>query len=168
MARFVLQRLLSALLLLFAISILTFLIFQAIPGGDPAQRLAGRQSTPQTVEDIRKQWGFDKPIYVQYYRTMEKILSGDVISYNQQLPVWGQIKQDAPATLSLAIGAGIIWLELGDPVRGHRRPVGRTMVRPDADGPVVDRRLDAGLPDRRAASSMSSRTSSGGSRSAAT
>src|SRR4029077_17373196 len=61
----------------------------------------------------RKQWGFDKPIYVQYYRTMEKIITGDVISYNQQLPVWGQIKQDAPATLSLAIGAGIIWLSLG-------------------------------------------------------
>jgi peptide/nickel transport system permease protein len=113
MARFVFQRALSTILVLFAISILCFAIFQVIPGGDPAQRLAGRQATPQTVKDIRKQWGFDKPVYVQYYRTMERIFTGKVISYNQQLPVWNQIKQGLPATLSLAIGAGIIWLGLG-------------------------------------------------------
>jgi peptide/nickel transport system permease protein len=113
MARFILQRTLSVVLVLFVISILVFLMFQAIPGGDPARRLAGRKATEQTIADIRKQWGFDKPIYVQYYRTMEKILTGKVISYTQQQNVLDEIKRDAPATLSLAIGAGIIWLGLG-------------------------------------------------------
>src|SRR5271154_69838 len=113
MARFILQRTLSVILVLFAISILTFLIFQAIPGGDPAQRLAGRLATPQQVQDVRIKWGFDKPIYVQYYKTMKLVLTGKVISYTQQLNVVDQIKQDAPATLSLAIGAGIIWLGIG-------------------------------------------------------
>jgi peptide/nickel transport system permease protein len=113
MARFIIKRLISVVAVLFAISVLTFLIFQAIPNGDPAQRLAGRLATPQQVQDVREKWGFDKPIYVQYAKTMEQILSGKVISYTQQINVLDEIGRDLPATLSLAIGAGIIWLGLG-------------------------------------------------------
>jgi peptide/nickel transport system permease protein len=113
MVRFVLHRIVSVVAVLFAISVLTFLIFQAIPNGDPALRLAGRLATPQQVADVRAQWGFDKPIYVQYLNTMGKILSGSVVSYTQQVNVLQEIKRDLPATLSLAIGAGVIWLGLG-------------------------------------------------------
>jgi peptide/nickel transport system permease protein len=113
MARFILQRLVGVVAVLFAISVLTFLIFQAIPNGDPALRLAGRLATPQQVADVRAQWGFDKPIYDQYLTTMGKILDGSVVSYTQQVNVLQEIKRDLPATLSLAIGAGIIWLGLG-------------------------------------------------------
>jgi len=112
-ARFVLYRTFSLVGVLIAISILTFLIFQAIPSGDPALRLAGRLATPQQVQDVRKQWGFDKPIYDQYATTMDKIFTGKVISYTQQVNVLSEIKRDLPATLSLAIGAGVIWLSLG-------------------------------------------------------
>jgi peptide/nickel transport system permease protein len=73
MARFVVRRLFSMIVVLFAISVLTFLIFQAIPNGDPAVRLGGRTSTPETRDAIRKDWGFDKPIYEQYGITMKKI-----------------------------------------------------------------------------------------------
>jgi peptide/nickel transport system permease protein len=113
MARFVIRRTASMLVVLFAISVLTFLIFQAIPNGDPAQRLAGRASTPETVEAIRRTWGFDKPIYDQYLLTMKHVLAGDVISYTQQVNVEQEIRQDLPPTLSLAIGAGVIWLAFG-------------------------------------------------------
>jgi peptide/nickel transport system permease protein len=113
MIRFVIKRLLSMIGVLFAISILTFLIFQAVPNGDPAQRLAGRLATPQQVEDVRQQWGFDKPIYVQYGKTMEKIFTGKVISYTQQINVVDEIKRDLGPTASLAIGAAIIWFTLG-------------------------------------------------------
>jgi peptide/nickel transport system permease protein len=113
MVRFVVKRLISVVLVLFAISIVTFLIFQAMPNGDPALRMAGRLATPETVQAVRKQWGFDKPLYVQYGKTMEQILTGKVISYTQQLNVLDEIRRGAPATLSLAIGAGIIWLGLG-------------------------------------------------------
>ncbi len=113
MLRFIVRRLISVVLVLIAISILTFLIFQAIPNGDPALRLAGRLATPQQVQDVREQWGFDKPIYVQYVKTMDKVVTGQVISYTQQLNVMEEIRRGAPVTLSLAIGAGIIWLGLG-------------------------------------------------------
>ena len=113
MTRFLLHRVVSVVAVLFAISVLTFLIFQAIPNGDPALRLAGRLATPQQVADVRAQWGFDRPIYDQYVTTMGKIFTGQVVSYTQQVNVLSQIKSDLPATLSLAIGAGIIWLGLG-------------------------------------------------------
>jgi peptide/nickel transport system permease protein len=113
MGRFVVRRLISTVLVLFAISVLTFLIFEAIPNGDPAQRLAGRTSTPETVAAIRHTWGFDKPIYDQYLLAMKNVFTGRVMSYTQQVNVEQQIAQGLPATLSLAIGAGIIWLALG-------------------------------------------------------
>lgn len=113
MARFLVRRLLAMVVVLFAISVLTFLIFEAIPNGDPAVRLGGRSSTPETREAIRKDWGFDKPIYEQYAITMRKIFTGTVVSYSQQINVVDEIKRDLPATLSLAIGAGVIWLGFG-------------------------------------------------------
>ncbi len=113
MARFIVRRFFSMMAVLFAISVLTFLIFQAIPNGDPAVRLAGRTSTPETRAAVAKQWGFDKPIYEQYGITMKKIFTGTVISYSQQVNVVDEIKRDLPATLSLAIGAGVIWLFFG-------------------------------------------------------
>ena len=113
MGRFIVRRLISTAVVLFAISVLTFLIFEAIPNGDPAQRLAGRTSTPETVAAIRHTWGFDKPIYDQYLLTMKNVFTGKVMSYTQQVNVEDQIVKGLPATLSLAIGAGIIWLALG-------------------------------------------------------
>jgi peptide/nickel transport system permease protein len=113
MLRFALRRLFSCIALLFAISILTFLIFFAMPDSNPALRLAGRTATEVQIQGIEREWGFNKPIYVQYYKTMEKIFTGNVISYTQQLNVEQQIVQDLPPTLSLAIGAGIIWFFFG-------------------------------------------------------
>jgi peptide/nickel transport system permease protein len=113
MARFVIRRLFSMVVVLIAISILTFLIFQAIPNGDPAERMAGRKSTPENVEAIRKDWGFDEPIYAQYVQTMKNIFTGKVVSYTQQVDVVDEVRQGLPATVSLAIGAGLIWLVLG-------------------------------------------------------
>jgi peptide/nickel transport system permease protein len=113
MATFIVRRLASMLGVMFAISVLTFLIFQAIPNGDPALRLAGRLATPQQIEDVRKQWGFDKPIYVQYAKTMEKVFDGEVISYSQQQNVESEIWRDLPVTVSLALGAGVLFLAFG-------------------------------------------------------
>jgi peptide/nickel transport system permease protein len=88
----------------------TFAIFNVIPNGDPALRMAGRIQTPGQLDAIRNQWGFDKPVYVQYVKTMEKIFTGSVVSYTNQIDVDKEILQDVPRTFSLAIGAAIMWM----------------------------------------------------------
>jgi peptide/nickel transport system permease protein len=108
--RFVIRRLISMVLVLFVISVMTFLIFNWIPGGDPAVRLAGKSPTPGTIAAIRREWGFDKPLPVQYVKTMQKIFTGDLISYSSQVNVTQEIKQDAPRTFALAIGAALMWM----------------------------------------------------------
>jgi peptide/nickel transport system permease protein len=110
MARFVVRRVLAMILVLFAISVLTFTIFNVIPGGDPAVRLAGKQPKPEQLKRIREQWGFDKPVYVQYVKTMERIFSGSVVSYANQQEVVQEIKNGIPRTFSLAIGAALMWM----------------------------------------------------------
>ena len=110
MARFVIRRLTQMVLVMFAVSILTFLIFNVIPNGDPAVRMAGRQPTESQIEAIRKEWGFDQNIVVQYGTTMKKVFTGDLQSYFTQLPVGEEIKKGLPRTLSLAVGAAILWL----------------------------------------------------------
>jgi peptide/nickel transport system permease protein len=113
MTAFLARRLAGMAAVLLAISLLTFLIFQVIPDGDPALRMAGRLATPQQVQDVRRAWGFDKPVYVQYFTTMGKVLDGTVVSYSQQFNVEEEIGRDLPPTLSLALGAGFIWLLFG-------------------------------------------------------
>jgi peptide/nickel transport system permease protein len=108
--RFVVRRLIAMVLVLFAISVVTFFIFNVIPGGDPAVRLAGKQPQPAQLERIRQQWGFDKPVYVQYAKTMERIFTGSVVSYSTQINVVDEIRNDAPRTFSLAIGAALMWM----------------------------------------------------------
>ena len=66
MARFIVRRLISMIFVLFAVSVLTFAIFNVIPNGDPAVRMAGKNATETQIEAIRKDWGFDEPIYTQY------------------------------------------------------------------------------------------------------
>jgi peptide/nickel transport system permease protein len=110
MVRFAIRRLLGMLAVIIAISLLTFLLFEAIPNGDPARRLAGRLATANEISFIRHEYGFDKPIYVQYARTMKNIFTGNVYSYTQGFNVIDEIKAAFPATASLALGAGILWL----------------------------------------------------------
>ena len=110
MGRFILRRLVAMLAVLFAISIVTFSIFNVIPNGDPALRLAGRNTSADQISAIRRTWGFDKPVYVQYVKTMEKVFTGDLISYANQVDVDREIIQDIPRTFSLAIGAALMWM----------------------------------------------------------
>jgi peptide/nickel transport system permease protein len=110
MARFAIRRLLSMLVVMFVISVLTFLLFEAIPNGNPALRLAGRSATQLEIQQIEDKYGFNKPLYVQYVRTMKNIFTGQAYSYTQGFNVLDEIRAGLPATLSLAFGAGIIWL----------------------------------------------------------
>jgi len=110
---FLIRRLIGALLVLIAVSFITYLIFVKIPGGDPAFRIAGRTATEQNIQDIREKLRLDDPFYEQYWAMMKSLFTGTLVSYSSQLNVVDQIKSGIPATFSLCIGAGIIWLFFG-------------------------------------------------------
>ena len=113
MAAFAIRRILGAVIVLAIISFITFAIFIVVPGGDPAERMAGKNATDENIANIRETWGFDEPFYVQYFEMMKKVFTADLISYTTQQDVIDEIKRGAPATFSLAIGAAIIWLVFG-------------------------------------------------------
>jgi peptide/nickel transport system permease protein len=113
MARFILGRLAGMVAVLFAVSVLVFLIFNVIPNADPARQMAGRSASPQLIESINEEWGFNDPLPQQYLTMMGNILSGDVISYETQENVDERIVEGIPATFSLCIGAAVIWMFFG-------------------------------------------------------
>jgi peptide/nickel transport system permease protein len=110
---FVLRRLLGMAIVLIAVSFLVYIIFFKIPGGDPAQRIAGRTATQANITAIHDRLGLDRPFYVQWYKMVEQLVTGNLISYTDQLSVADQIWQGMPVTFSLSIGAAIIWLFFG-------------------------------------------------------
>ena len=110
MGRFVIRRLVSMVFVLFAISVLVFLIFNVIPNGDPAERMAGRTPTEAEIQRIREEWGFDDPLPAQYVTTMKKVFTGDLVSYFTRLDVVEEIVKGIPRTFALAIGAAILWM----------------------------------------------------------
>ncbi len=110
MLRFIVRRALSAIALLFAVSVVVFGIFEIIPSYNPARAIAGRNANATTVAEVSRKFGFDKPFYVQYANTMKLIFTGQVIDYQDDLNVVDQFRQKFPVTLSLVIPAAILWL----------------------------------------------------------
>ena len=113
MGQFVIRRLIGMAGVLFAISVIVFLIFNVIPNSDPAARIAGKNADPELIQRINEDWGFSDPLPEQYVTLMKKTFTGDLISYENQQDVVDQIWKGIPVTFSLCIGAGIIWLLLG-------------------------------------------------------
>jgi peptide/nickel transport system permease protein len=110
--RFVASRLASMVGVLVALSVLVFVIFFAMPGIDPARQLAGRNPSPATLDAIRKSFGLDRPLPVQYLRMMDQlVIQRDLESYTHRgVPVIPEIVKAVPVTMSLIIGAALLWL----------------------------------------------------------
>jgi peptide/nickel transport system permease protein len=114
MLRFLVRRVLGAIAVLFAISVLVFLIFNVVPATNPAARIAGKNATPQLIKSVEAEWGFDKSLPEQYWTQMKLIFTGKATSYSQaHINVDKRILEGVPATASLCIGAAIIWLAFG-------------------------------------------------------
>jgi peptide/nickel transport system permease protein len=109
---FIIRRLLWTLLVMFVITVLVFVIFFKTPGVDPARQIAGRNPSAQVMQEIRHQFGLDRPFPIQYGLMMKKIfITRDLVSYsNQGQRVIPEIAAAAPATLSLVFGAALIWV----------------------------------------------------------
>jgi peptide/nickel transport system permease protein len=124
MLRYIARRSLFGVLVLFVVSIVTFLIFIKLPASDPVLRIVGRHPSPQLVELVRHRLGLDRSFWIQYWNFAKGLiplpgffLNRDVyFSYANSIPVKTELWQRAPITATLAIGSAIIWIILGIPV----------------------------------------------------
>jgi peptide/nickel transport system permease protein len=115
MLGYIIRRLIQLVIVLIGVTMITFVIMYVVPG-DPAQMLAGKNATPEKVAQIQKQLGLDQPLYVQYFKFLNRLLHGDLgTSYQLDKPVTQLIKENAPNTIQLAFAAVLIEL-LGIPL----------------------------------------------------
>lgn len=124
MGRYLIRRSLFLLLVLWIVSVATFVIFVKLPAGDPARRAAGRRATERNIAQAREAFGLDKPWYVQYGRFARGLvpapgwfLNEEVyFSYANYIPVKEEIFQRIPVTATLALGGAAVWLLMGIPI----------------------------------------------------
>lgn len=115
MAKYIIRRLLWVIVLLFLVSLVTFVVFYLLPSADAAQLRAGRQPNPALVAQIRHNLGLDQAWYVQYFRYMKAlVLHFDFgYSYQSNVSVRTLIFDRLPATISLTVGAAVLFLVFG-------------------------------------------------------
>lgn len=101
--RYILQRLLLLLPVLFGTSILIFLLLRLIPG-DPAAVILGLRSTPERLAIVRNELGLDLPIHEQYFQWLGKVLQGDLgQDYRSNIPVTTLLSDRLPVTIELTL-----------------------------------------------------------------
>ena len=132
MIYFIIRRLIMTVFLLLLVSMITFAIFFLVPrlAGQTAYQLAaqyvGRNPIPSEIKAVEVKLGLNAPLYLQYGRYIKGIVAGihynngtDIsycpfpcfgYSFRNQQPVWPQLISDAPVTLSIAVGAAVLWL----------------------------------------------------------
>jgi peptide/nickel transport system permease protein len=115
--RYLIRRVLWAVMLFFAVTIVSYILFFIIPS-DPARQFAGKGATSTTVEQAKKYLGLDKPIYEQYYVFVKRLVVHQDLGhswYNRE-GVNQIIKDAAPVTASLVFGGAFFWMLLALPV----------------------------------------------------
>lgn len=113
---FIVRRIGANIIVLWGITVITFLLVFAIPA-DPARMIAGQKAPESVVITIRHQLGLDQPMPMQYWHYLVRLLHGDMgTSYIFNLPVTTMIGQRAGASLELALGCFIVELAIGLPL----------------------------------------------------
>ena len=116
--RYIVRRLAWSALLIVLVIFLTFLVFYQLPSADPAQLRAGRLATPELVAEIREKFGLDRPFYEQFWIYMRSVVTDFDLgySYYKNLSVREEIVSRLPASISVALGAFILWMAIALPV----------------------------------------------------
>src|SRR5919201_7164007 len=124
MGRYLIRRVLFMGLVLFVVSLLTFLIFVKLPAANPAIRAVGRATTPANIRAATHALGLDRPVWVQYWRFAKGLIPWPgfflnrqvYFSYTNFVPVSSQIYSRLPDTATLGLGAAGLWLLIGIPI----------------------------------------------------
>ena len=115
MLRLVVRRLLLLVPILIGLSIVVFVGVRSLPGG-PAQALLGERATQDSVANIERQLGLDKPVPVQYWRYVKTLAHFDLTSTTTRRPVVDEIAERFPATIQLTIAAMLFAIGIGVPL----------------------------------------------------
>jgi len=124
MGQYLIRRSLFMILVLFLVSVLTFLIFMKLPSGDPARMMGGQRTNAEDLQEIRENLGLDQPFWVQYGRFAKGMIPWPGLwldeqiyySYSNNVAIKEEIYPRLPYTFALAMGAAVIWLAIGIPV----------------------------------------------------
>ncbi|MFM9108784.1 MAG: ABC transporter permease [Chloroflexota bacterium] len=116
LVRLILRRLIFLVFVLFGLSIVTFSLSHLVPG-DPARLMAGPRASKAAVDKIRKKYGLDEPVAVQYVNYVKGVVRGDFgDSFTTRRPVSQDIRKYLPATIELGLAAFIISTIIGIPL----------------------------------------------------
>ena len=115
MTRFLIRRIAQSVLVLFIVSIALYVMFFTGGGANQvALRFAGKAASAARVAQIKHDLHLDEPVYLQYLHWVGNALQGNLgYDYYQDQPVVSVIKQAAPATISLVLGAAVLWIGYG-------------------------------------------------------
>jgi peptide/nickel transport system permease protein len=123
MIQYIIRRLLWVGLVLLFVVFITYAIFFLLPAGDPAQRLVGKNNSPEAKAEVEKQFGLDKPWYTQYYIFTKHIFLGDQygwpglgLSLSSREPLKDTLFKKMIVTIQLAVGGAVVWLLIGIPI----------------------------------------------------
>ena len=115
MQRFIVIRILHGLLAIFVISLIVFALSRV--AGDPIAAILDVETGQEQIELLRKEWGLDKPLHVQYFTYMRRLLTGDLgTSFKWDRPVAELIAEKLPATMQLSAFALLITAVIAFPV----------------------------------------------------
>ncbi|WP_030057433.1 MULTISPECIES: ABC transporter permease [Streptomyces] len=135
MFAYIIRRIFAAVILLLVVSAVTFAIFFLLPrvAGETADQLAaqyiGKNPSPEAIAAVKQNLGLDQPLYAQYWNFLKGLVSGAEYkfgpepatchvpcfgySFKNHLEVWPELSKRIPITISLAIGAAVLWLVSG-------------------------------------------------------
>ncbi|MEZ4861267.1 MAG: ABC transporter permease [Caldilineaceae bacterium] len=115
MTRYLIRRVLASCLVIFGVATLVFFLLRAVPGDPFAAMLA--EVDPTVADDLRRKFGMDQPVYVQYVLWLGRLLVGDMGNslYGSNVPVMQIILEAVPRTLSLAGLSAVVALAIALP-----------------------------------------------------
>lgn len=128
MSRFLLNRLLGMIVVLFLVCLFTFVVFFVL-SPDPAVQICGKNCTPEAIDQIRENLGLDQPFWTQFWTFITALFTGRTYgtganavecaapclgySFQTSQPVADMILQRLPVSATIAIGAAVLWLLAG-------------------------------------------------------
>lgn len=113
MGKYIIRRLLLIVPTVLGVTVMVFCLIRALPG-DPARLLAGEWATPEVVEQLRHEWGLDRPLITQYLTFLSHALRGNLgRSTSSLMPVSVEIGHRLKATLRLATAAILLAVGVG-------------------------------------------------------